>query len=68
MADTTTTAVKTPKKSWFKGMKAEFRKIIWPDKETVAKESAAVIVISVIVGLIILLVDTIVEYGISFII
>ena len=22
------------KKSWFKGLKAEFRKIIWPDKET----------------------------------
>ena len=30
------------KKSWFKGLKAEFRKIIWPDKETLAKQTAAV--------------------------
>ena len=41
---TTKTAVKAPKKSWFKGMKSEFKKIIWPDKESLAKESVAVIV------------------------
>ena len=25
---------KPQKKSWFKGLKAEFKKIIWPDKKT----------------------------------
>ena len=34
---------KTQKKSWFKGLKAEFRKIIWPDKMTLAKQTAAVV-------------------------
>ena len=34
---------KTQKKSWFKGVKAEFKKIIWPDKKTLAKETVAVV-------------------------
>ena len=25
---------KAPKKSWFDGLKAEFRKIIWPDQKS----------------------------------
>ena len=29
-----TTVEKPKKKSWFKGLKAEFKKIIWPDKKT----------------------------------
>ena len=31
---------KTQKKSWFKGLQAEFKKIIWPDKETLAKQTS----------------------------
>ena len=38
------------KKSWFKGLKAEFRKIIWADKETLAKQTAAVVSVSVVLG------------------
>ena len=41
MADTTNTA-KAPKTSFVKGLKAEFKKIIWPNKETVAKQSAVI--------------------------
>ena len=63
MADNTTkTAVKAPKKSWFKGMKSEFKKIIWPDKESLAKESVAVIVISAVLALVIALIDAVVKY------
>ena len=52
MGETTanTTQEKAPKKSWFKGLKSEFKKISWPDKETLVKESAAVIVITIILG------------------
>ena len=25
-------AEKAPKKSWFKGLKSEFKKVVWPDK------------------------------------
>ena len=60
-------APKKKKKSFFKGLKAEFKKIIWPDKETVGKQTAAVLVCSVALGLIIALLDLIIKYGLSFI-
>ena len=59
---------KVKKTSWFKGLKAEFKKIIWPDKKTLAKQTAAVTVCSVVVGLIIAIVDAIIQYGIDFIV
>ena len=70
MGETTanTTQEKAPKKSWFKGLKSEFKKITWPDKETLVKESAAVIVITVILGIVIALVDMAIEYGVNLII
>ena len=37
-------------KSWFKGLKAEFKKIIWPDKETLVKQTIAVIIITGVLG------------------
>ena len=52
------------KKSWFKGLKAEFRKIIWPDKETLAKQTAAVVSVSVALGIIIAIVDFLVQNGV----
>lgn len=59
---------KGSKKSWFKGLKAEFSKIIWPDKETLVKESSAVVVISIVLGLLIALVDLVIKAGINVII
>ena len=50
---TNSTAEKASKRSWFKGLKAEFKKIIWPDKETLAKQSVAVIGVTIILGAII---------------
>ena len=69
MGETTanTTQEKAPKKSWFKGLKSEFKKISWPDKETLVKESAAVIVVTVILGFVIAVVDMAIEYGVDFI-
>ena len=70
MGETTanTTQEKAPKKSWFKGLKSEFKKIVWPDKETLVKESAAVIVITVILGFAIALVDMAIENGLGLLI
>ena len=69
MGETTanTTQEKAPKKSWFKGLKSEFKKISWPDKETLVKESAAVIVITIILGIVIALVDMAVNSGVNLI-
>ena len=60
-----TTVEKTKKKSWFKGLKAEFKKIIWPDKKTLVKQTVAVITCSVILGAIIAVIDALVQYGLN---
>lgn len=52
-------------KSWFKNLKAEFKKIIWPDKKTIAKETAAVVAVTIILGLIISLLDFIITHGVD---
>ena len=60
-------APKTKNKSFFKGLKLEFNKIIWPDKETVGKQTAVVIACSVALGLIIALLDLVIKFGLGFI-
>ena len=57
-----------PKKSWFKGLKNEFKKISWPDKKSLARESAAVVASAVALGIIIKILDVIINYGIEFLI
>ena len=42
---------KSQKKSWFKGLKAEFKKIMWPDRKTVGKQTVAVVLTSIALGL-----------------
>lgn len=59
---------KEVKESWWSGLKAEFQKIIWPTKESLAKQTAAVVIVSVIVGIIIALLDTLIQYGVNFLI
>ncbi len=60
-------APKVKKPSFFKGLRLEFNKIIWPDRETVGKQTAAVLACSVALGLIIALLDLIIKFGLSFI-
>lgn len=59
---------KSPMKGWFDGLKAEFGKIIWPTKDALGKQTAAVIVVSVVLGLIITILDTFIQYGIDFLV
>jgi len=55
------------KRSFFKGLKSEFSKIVWPDKETVTKQTIAVISSAIALGLIIGILDLIIKFGLSFI-
>ncbi len=41
----------------WRSIKAQFRRIIWPTKETVARESAVVLCVSVVLGLVIAVLD-----------
>ena len=59
---------KAPVKSFFKGFKAEFKKIVWPDQETVVKQTVSVTVISILLGAVIAILDFIIKWGLSFII
>ena len=58
-------AGKAPKKSWFKGLKAEYKKIIWPDKKSLTKQTIAVVATSVALGIMIKILDVIMTYGIE---
>ena len=51
--------------AWWKGLKAEYNKIIWENKETVGKQTVAVVIITVILGVVIAIVDYILKYGID---
>lgn len=50
-------AEKQKRPSFFKGAKAEFKKISWPDRQSTLKQSVAVVAISVVVGVIIAVLD-----------
>ncbi len=59
---------KAPKQSFFTGLSAEFKKIIWPDKKSLARQTTAVIAVSVVMGLVIALLDFAIQYGVDFLI
>ena len=60
--------IETQKTSWVTGLKAEFRKIIWPDQKSVVRQTIAVIAVSVVTGLIIALLDWVIQYGVNFLV
>lgn len=55
-----------PVKFW-DGVKAEFQKITWPNKDSLIKQSIAVVIISVISGALISVLDIAFQYGVNFI-
>ncbi|MGN1145040.1 MAG: preprotein translocase subunit SecE [Acetatifactor sp.] len=59
-------AEKQARPSFIKGVKSEFKKISWPDKQSTLKQSVAVVAISVVVGIIIAVLDYVIQYGVNF--
>ena len=58
-------AEKSSKKSWIDGLKAEFKKIIWPDRKSLVKQTGAVVAVSIVLGVMIAVLDFIFQYGID---
>lgn len=56
------------KASWFTGLKMEFKKIIWPDKKTLGKQTLVVLVTAICIGIIVALLDMGLQYGIRYLI
>lgn len=59
---------KAPKKSYWKGLKAEYKKIVWPNKDTITKQTIVVLVVSLLLGVLIGVLDMIFKFGINLII
>ncbi len=58
-------SAKENKISFFDGVKAEWNKIIWPSKDQLTKQTIAVVAVTVVVGVIISLLDTALQYGVN---
>lgn len=58
---------KTAKKKggFFKALKSEFKRIIWPDKDKLIKETTAVVIVTILLGIIISLLDFVIKFGID---
>ena len=51
-------AGKKEKNSFFKNLKIEFKKIVWPDRNSVIRQAVLIIVTTIILGVLIRLLDT----------
>lgn len=57
---------KAEKPSFSKGVQSEFKKISWPDKTSLLKQSVAVVCVSVVLGVVIAVLDMFLQYGVNF--
>lgn len=56
---------KAKKPSFFKGVKTEYKKITWPGKLDLTKQTVAVVVITAILSVLIALFDFAIKYGVE---
>ena len=66
MEENTVNAVETTEKT-AKADKVEYKKIVFADKETVAKQTVAVLFMSIAIGVMIAVLDFVMKFGLSFI-
>ena len=52
-------------RTWWEGVKAEWRKIIWPTRQDLAKKTGIVTIVSVVLGVIIAILDFLIQNGID---
>ena len=50
--------IKKNKGSFWKSVKAEFKKIVWPTKDSVVRQTVLIIIVTIILGVLIKLLDT----------
>ena len=48
---------KGSKAGFFQGVKTEFKKIIWPDRDTLGRQLLAVVCVTVVMGILIAVID-----------
>lgn len=60
-------AKKEKKIGFFRGLKREFKKIVFADSKTVAKQAVAVVTMSIFIGALIAVLDYVLKFGLGFI-
>ena len=65
MADTANANEKKKKPSFFKGLRKEFKKITWPSSKDATKQTAVVLVVTVLLGAFIALIDMVILEGVN---
>lgn len=53
------------KRSWFQSLKQEFKKITWPGRKQLARETTVVLVVAVLIGAVISVVDWLLGLGLE---
>lgn len=59
---------KSGKEGFFSQIKAEFKKIIWPSRQSLLKQTGVVLIYSVVLGVVITLVDLVIQFGLDLVI
>ena len=59
---------KASKPKFFDGVKAEFKKITWPDRDLLLRQSVAVVGVSIVLGGVIAILDKILQYAVDFLV
>ena len=60
-------AKKDKKPGFFHGLKKEYKKIVFADRQTVTKQTIAVVLSSIFLGVVIMLLDMVIKFGLGFI-
>lgn len=53
------------KKSWWHSLKSEFKRISWPTKNDITKQTVAVVISSLVVGCLVAIMDLIIRIGVE---
>lgn len=56
---------KSKKNQWFQGVKSEFKKITWTDRKSLVKQTALVLVITILLGVLVSVMDAGILEGIN---
>lgn len=57
---------KAKKPPFLKGVKTEYKKISWPEKKSLTRQTVAVVVITTILSVLIAVLDYVIKYGVEF--
>jgi preprotein translocase subunit SecE len=68
MADQVDQKTRFSIKTWAKGIKTEFSKIIFPDRDALIKQTSAVVIVTACLAVIVAVLDAVIKWGLALLI